>query len=62
MKILTLNFLNSLFCCRLRILGFVSKLCGRFRFFAETMAAAAATPTGPTHKTVLKKKKIASRH
>lgn len=44
---LTLNFLNSLFCCLLRILGFVSKLCGLFRFFAEAIAAAAATPTGP---------------
>lgn len=29
--------------------GFVSNECGRFRFFDDTMAAAAATPTGPVN-------------
>lgn len=43
----TLNFLNKRFCCLFLIDGLVSKECGLFLFFAETIAAAAATPTGP---------------
>lgn len=34
--------------------GFVSNECGLFLFFAETMAAAAAIPTGP-NKNAFKK-------
>lgn len=44
---LTRNLRSSRFCWRFRIDGFVSNECGRLRFFADAIAAAAATPTGP---------------
>lgn len=44
---LTFNFRNNRFCCRFRMEGLVSNEWGRFLFLAETMAAAAAIPTGP---------------
>ena len=44
------SHLISLVCCRFLIEGFVSKECGRFRFFPVAMAAAAATPIGPAAK------------
>lgn len=46
-NVLTLNFLSNLFCWRFLMDGLVSNEWGRFLFFADTMAAAAATPTGP---------------
>ena len=48
-SMLTLNFLSSRVCCLFRIDGLVSKECGRFRFLAEAIAAAAAIPTGPNN-------------
>jgi hypothetical protein len=38
---------KSRFCWRFLIEGFVSNECGRFRFFDDVIAAAAATPTTP---------------
>lgn len=46
-KIPTRSFLNSLFCCLFLMDGLVSNEWGRFLFFDDTIAAAAATPTGP---------------
>lgn len=44
---LTLSFRSNRLCCRLRMDGFVSNECGLFLFLDDTIAAAAAIPTGP---------------
>lgn len=51
-SIVALNFRINRVCCRLRIDGFVSNECGRLRFFAVAIAAAAATPIGPVQREI----------
>ena len=49
-NLLPILYLRSLVCCRFRLDGFVSNLCGCFLFLHDNTAAAAATPIGPANK------------
>ncbi|KAH9416117.1 hypothetical protein DERP_000614 [Dermatophagoides pteronyssinus] len=44
------EYFNIKVCCLFLIEGLVSNVCGRLRFFAVAIAAAAAIPTGPKEK------------